>query len=146
MRKKVDGWFEHGSGKQRGFKRGEVEVWLVFDRDAHEHFSDTLRLAEERGWKLAVGNPCLELWALLLFEDWRGEAGCHEIRKRLKGCFKQYSHRRPPRLPLERLRDLEQRLDLADRRAEALRKMGRGYENPPFTSFHLLVRRLRGVQ
>ncbi|MCY3952410.1 MAG: RloB family protein [bacterium] len=52
---------------------GEVdEVWCVFDVEwprNHPNLKRALDLARERGVRVAVSNPCFELWLALHFED-----------------------------------------------------------------------------
>jgi hypothetical protein len=44
-------------------------VWCVFDVDDHSNVSDAMQMARDNGLKLAVSNPCFELWLLLHFRD-----------------------------------------------------------------------------
>ncbi|HEY0038504.1 MAG TPA: RloB family protein [Longimicrobium sp.] len=43
------------------------EVWCVFDVDEHARLDAARELAEEKGIRLAVSNPCFELWLILHF-------------------------------------------------------------------------------
>ena len=45
------------------------EVWCVFDVDEHKRLDEARRTAETNGVRLAVSNPCFELWLLLHFFD-----------------------------------------------------------------------------
>lgn len=45
------------------------EVWCVFDRDDYAHFDEAIKRGLAYGLKLAVSNPCFELWLLLHFQD-----------------------------------------------------------------------------
>ena len=38
------------------------QVWCLFDRDRHPRFEEAIRIALDRGYRLAVSNPCIELW------------------------------------------------------------------------------------
>ncbi len=53
---------------RRGRGRAHDQIWCVFDRDEHPNFSTALALADRHGIRLAVSNPCIELWFLLHFE------------------------------------------------------------------------------
>lgn len=44
---------------------GFDEIWCVFDRDSHDHFNGPIQTAILRNYKLAVSNPCIELWLLI---------------------------------------------------------------------------------
>jgi len=52
---------------------GFDEVWCVFDRDSHEHFIGPIQTAIHRSYKLAVSNPCVELWLLIHHRDSPGQ-------------------------------------------------------------------------
>lgn len=41
------------------------EVWCLFDRDKHPHFEESIQIARDRDYRLAVSNPCIELWLWL---------------------------------------------------------------------------------
>lgn len=45
------------------------EVWCVFDVDEHPEIPDAKQQALAHGIRLAVSNPCFELWLLLHFRD-----------------------------------------------------------------------------
>jgi hypothetical protein len=48
------------------------EVWCVFDVEApqpHPHLDRALVLAQDNGIRLALSNPCFELWLILHFEE-----------------------------------------------------------------------------
>lgn len=48
------------------------ECWCVFDVEwpkHHPRLPETLELAEAHGIRLAISNPCFELWLILHFED-----------------------------------------------------------------------------
>ena len=50
----------------RGVHREEYdEVWCLFDRDKHPRFQESIQIALARGYRLAVSNPCIELWLWL---------------------------------------------------------------------------------
>lgn len=48
------------------------ECWCVFDVEwprHHPNLDKAIRLAKTKGVKLAVSNPCFELWLILHFQD-----------------------------------------------------------------------------
>ena len=47
------------------------EVWCVFDVDAHERLPDAKQKANANQIRLAISNPCFELWLLLHFQHQR---------------------------------------------------------------------------
>lgn len=42
-------------------------VWLVFDKDDFQDFDKAIKLAEEKGFKVAWSNECFEYWIYLHF-------------------------------------------------------------------------------
>lgn len=72
----------HGRGKARD------EFWCVFDRDVHPHFSEAVDLAHKEGIKLAVTNPCIELWFLWHFEDCNTHIERHAAQRRAEAHLK----------------------------------------------------------
>lgn len=55
------------------------EVWCVFDVDAHPHIPDAKQKAEANHIKLAISNPCFELWLLLHFCDQHAHIKRHPL-------------------------------------------------------------------
>jgi RloB-like protein len=55
--------------ERRGGGPAHDEVWCVFDVDQHPYLKDAISLAERNGIKIAVSNPCFELWLILHYED-----------------------------------------------------------------------------
>lgn len=58
---------------QSSEETGEIdEVWCLFDVECpinHPRLDEAVSLAEESGVRLAISNPCFELWLALHFED-----------------------------------------------------------------------------
>jgi RloB-like protein len=52
-------------------KRGQGdaydEYWCVFDVDSHPRLPEALQLAASAGIRIALSNPCIELWLILHF-------------------------------------------------------------------------------
>jgi hypothetical protein len=48
------------------------EVWCVFDVDEHARVMQAQRLAAQEEVRIAVSNPCFELWLLLHFREQTG--------------------------------------------------------------------------
>lgn len=68
------------------------EVWCVVDVDEHARLVDALHLADRNRVRVAVSNPCFELWVLLHFADQRGfvtvQDACARLRTHLNGYEK----------------------------------------------------------
>lgn len=69
-RKKIEARNERRSGGN-----SFDEIWCVFDIDEHPNVSEAKALASEHGIRLAISNPCVELWFLLHFADHRAWIG-----------------------------------------------------------------------
>lgn len=59
--------------QKRGRGRAYDEVWCVFDVDEHPALHEVQTKASDNGVRLAVSNPCIELWFLLHFRDQTAE-------------------------------------------------------------------------
>ena len=46
-----------------------TEYWCVFDVDTHPNLRQAVQKAEDNGIRVAVSNPCIELWFLLHFQE-----------------------------------------------------------------------------
>ncbi len=110
-------------------------VWCVFDVDDHPNVSDAKQLAHANDIKLAISNPCFELWLLLHFRECPGAQHRQKIQTMLKKCVPAYdksvdfeSYRANCRTAIDRARSL-------DRLAEQINEPGR---NPTTTVYKLL--------
>ncbi len=74
------------------------EVWAVFDRDAHPHFKAAVDRAHAHGIRLAVSNPCFELWGGLHFEQQDAWLGRQDAQRRLHDHLPDFHHKRSPQL------------------------------------------------
>jgi hypothetical protein len=75
-------------------EQGEIdEFWCVFDvewPDNHPGLNDAAALAADNGIRLAVSNPCFELWLSLHFVDhdaWLDNDGARRLRRKHDGQF-----------------------------------------------------------
>ena len=60
----------------------------MFDRDEHPNFAAAVDLAVRHGIRLAVSNPCIELWFLLHFEDQSAFIDRHEAQARAEAVLR----------------------------------------------------------
>ena len=44
-------------------------VWAMFDRDVHKRFDEARDLARGNHIRLAISNPCFELWGILHYQE-----------------------------------------------------------------------------
>ena len=120
-------------------KRNYDEVWCVFDIDSHPPVPDAKQQARDNNIKLAISNPCFELWALMHYQDQHAYISGAKLRQLCGKHMPGYK---------KRLRFLElfPHIEEAIRRAEELEQTheGRGTagENPS-TGVHRLVRSIR---
>lgn len=121
----------------------QAEIWVVFDRDTHERWSDAVDRALKLDLRLGITNPCFELWALLLHVDHQAPLGHHEAQRALRRHHPGYHHERHPYLDLA---CVLAGLEVADRRSALLVRRADDDGAPfkcPTTRFHELVQALR---
>lgn len=58
---------DYANDERKAIKDGDIEVWIVCDRDGHAHDDKAADLQSEN-IHVAFSNPCFELWLLLHFE------------------------------------------------------------------------------
>jgi RloB-like protein len=111
---------------KRGRGRPHNQVWCVFDRDEHPNFAKAIDLANRNDIKLAISNPCMELWFILHFEDWPAylerQVAQHRAAE-LLGCSKVLTD--------AALNALAERYDQARKRAMKLDEKHAGDGSPP---------------
>jgi hypothetical protein len=116
------------------------EVWCVFDIDEHPKVPDAKQQAGDHGIRLAISNPCFELWALLHFQDQRA----HIERERLRQQCRKHMPDYEKLLPADVLEPLYQE---ALRRASQLVDwqidQGRPQHANPSTDVHKLTESIR---
>lgn len=68
------------------------EVWGVIDVDEHPNLSEALVMAQDNGVKVALSNPCFELWGLLHYQEQTAFIHRHALQKALAEVMKGYHH------------------------------------------------------
>lgn len=66
------------------------EVWCVFDVDEHARTPEARHLAASSRIRLAVSNPCFELWLLLHFAERTAHVTTAQVVKLLRGHLPTY--------------------------------------------------------
>lgn len=66
------------------------QVWCVLDVDQHQRMDDARAVAEKRGVRLAVSDPCFELWPLLHFVNHRAWISTTNVQGKLKKYMCDY--------------------------------------------------------
>lgn len=88
------------------------EVWLLFDVDLQSgsnreaQVRETVRDASQRGWNVAVSNPCFELWYLLHADSPPDEvpSNCHAVAQAVRAALGAYSKTHVPAVALQESR------------------------------------------
>lgn len=65
-------------------------VWCVFDVDDHPALGEASVMARDNDIRLAISNPCVELWLLLHFSENPGMQHRDTIRQKLKEHVPEY--------------------------------------------------------
>ena len=85
------GVVEKAIALKRSLGRGaRAHVWAVFDRDEHLRFEEALQLAQRHGIRVAVSNPCFELWAVFHYQDHAAHIERHKCQRLLARLCKSY--------------------------------------------------------
>jgi hypothetical protein len=63
------------------------EVWCVFDIDEHPRVGEAREMARDNGLRLAVSNPCFELWLVLHLKDNPGMQHRHDMQDLLQNLM-----------------------------------------------------------
>jgi hypothetical protein len=113
------------------------EVWCVVDTDQYDIDTAVVE-ARRRNVRLAVSNPCFELWLLLHHAGCRAYChGCTEVTRRLKRHVPGYDKARL------NCADFAPGVDDAIKRARDLDPSGAEHRRNPSTNVWQLVERIR---
>jgi hypothetical protein len=66
------------------------QVWCVFDVDVHEYLNESKEMAAKNRIKLAISNPCFELWLLLHHREAPGIIHRHTAKNLMKEYVAEY--------------------------------------------------------
>ncbi|WP_153819652.1 RloB domain-containing protein [Polyangium spumosum] len=66
------------------------EVWAVIDVDEHPNLEAAQKAATESSIRMAVSNPCFELWLLLHFQDQRAHIHRHKAQSMMRQHLPDY--------------------------------------------------------
>jgi hypothetical protein len=112
--------------ERRGHGAAWDEIWCVFDVDSHPNLNLAIAKAEASGIRVAVSNPCIELWFILHFEGqtaYIDRRGAQRRARELLGCEKGLSD--------AALEALGEQYDRAKARAVELDAKHAGDGSPP---------------
>jgi hypothetical protein len=71
------------------------EVWCVFDIDEHPFIPEALQQAADNQIRVAVSNPCFELWVLLHFREQRAFIDRGSVQRACREYLRDYEKRLP---------------------------------------------------
>ena len=114
-------------------------VWAMFDRDDHLRFDEAKDMARGNGIRLAVSDPCFELWGILHYQECNAPLDRHECQKKLGELCPGYRNKK--RKVFDDPEVIESKYRDAVRRAEnsltRRREEGDPEGNPSSTVHHL---------
>lgn len=119
------------------------QVWAVFDRDEHPHYSEAVKHCEDAGVRVGRSNPCFEIWLILHEEDYDKPDDRHAVQARLRTIRPEYCASNGKTVDCN---DLVTRVDAAEQRAAVLlaRREAEGQPyGPPSTTVGHLTRAIR---
>ncbi|GAB0057035.1 hypothetical protein SIID45300_01355 [Candidatus Magnetaquicoccaceae bacterium FCR-1] len=144
--------FHKGDPSNKKIKaRSFDKIYVVFDRDEHEHYDEALHRArdldghiknDEKKWipfKAIPSIPCFELWLLLHFQEVHAPLHRNEAKMLLRGHIPDYEKGMKTTFA-----DTRKHLDVALSRAKRLaeRTTPDNPEQWPYTAMHELVEEL----
>lgn len=80
-------------------------AWCVFDVDEHPYLAEAQQQARDNGIKIALSNPCFELWALLHFQNQHAHIERNEVQRLCEEHMPRYEKRLPCLTLLDRYDD-----------------------------------------
>lgn len=128
--------------EETGFEN-RFEVWAVFDIDENKNVRETKKDAEKYGIKVAISNPCIEIWPVLHLEDFSKEISRKNIQIRLEKLMPKYDRDGSKKIDFC---SIHGKYEIAKRRAillsESHEAQGRDIidANPSTDIYHLLER------
>lgn len=119
------------------------EIWCVFDTDAHKNLQQAMEDARQSGIRVAVSNPCFELWLVLHVQDQNRHIDRHAVQR----LSKQLGLSDGKRIAEAAKNTLIDHFQDAKQRAQALDELHFGNNSPdrsnPSTDVWRLVDQLR---
>ena len=111
--------------ERRGRGQAHDEYWCMFDVDTHPYLSKAIEMAGKEGIKLAISNPCIELWFLLHYVEQNAYIECAAAARAVRGELGKGKSLSP-----EALDALGERFEIARERAQRLEVKHRGDGTP----------------
>ena len=86
----VERAIEESRQSRRDRLGGRDSVWAMFDRDEHPRFDEAKNMAAGNDVRLAISDPCFELWAILHYRECDAPLDRHECRRTLEELHPGY--------------------------------------------------------
>lgn len=119
----------------------EDQVWIVFDRDEHDHLEKVFQICSAAGVQIAYSSPCFEVWLLLHYIDYDRSDNRYEVQKFCEDVCEGY------RKDIAKIPDLISigvKVEDAEARADDMCKRREDDGSvSPYTSVHVLTRAMR---
>jgi hypothetical protein len=127
-------------------RAGFDQVWCVFDVDEHPYIREASQKAKANGVRIALSNPCFELWLLLHFTA----QTAYITRKKAAAACAKHLPGFEKTITEKVWNGLHDKYEAARDRARELRKRqvsvgSRFHDANPWTDFDDLVEVLRGI-
>ena len=122
----VDRAREHVRGNPRGQPAFD-EIWCVFDTDEHKKLREAMEDAKQGGIKVAVSNPCIELWLVLHAQDRTAHIHRHDVQR----LSKELGLTDGKKIAGAAWETLVEAFETARQRAQALDERHAGNGSPP---------------
>ena len=123
-----------GRGGRRNLFEEQDQVWVVFDRDEHERFDESVSLCETNGIGVARSNPCFEVWLILHMVDYDRQDDRHRVKDEFGRLASEHGLELSGKAIFEKLvatvEDAEERAEELDRRRK---EEGQPYGRPSTT-------------
>ena len=119
-------------------------VWAMFDRDSHQRFDEARDLAHGNHIRLAISNPCFELWGVFHYKEQNAPLSRWECQRELGDLCPDYSA--GGKKVFGNREVIEQRYPVAVERANLSVKRREEEGNPggnPSTTVHKLTEFIR---
>lgn len=114
--------------RQRG--RSRDQYWCVFDTDEHPHMDQALALAATNSIRVAISNPCIELWFLLHYFDQEAFIDRGSVQRK----WDQLTGSKDKSVSAEQVADLIARFPAAKSRAARLDRKHHLDGSPPLSN------------
>jgi hypothetical protein len=85
------------------------QVWCVVDVDEHQNLAEALELAKQNSIKVAITNPCFELWLLWHYQDHNSYISTQAVQRKLKKIIRDYDKDLPANFPYRACEEAKKR-------------------------------------